>query len=301
MKNSKYIAFLLALSFIVGSLPALADTNNLSGTEDFPPEISITKDGKVKAQGVKVMQIAGSTIFARFIWQEAFLRLTLKTDSRTIFTRRYGDALNISDISVGDWLVVEGGLEHGSESFSINATKIKDVSIFTKDEVKVTGTIIETVGGGSILRTNTKEYGVIEIRPDGNTTITKGSLNISPKDINIGDTVISAKGVYDTAKKSLKTRTMEIYVNKNIFIPRNFQGTLKEIRGTGIPTTLVINAEGKDYTVKITDQTAIMRANRALTTLARFVVGDTVRFYGNITEADLNVVDNVLVVRNVSL
>lgn len=303
MKKQHYLfGTLVLISLFATPFGGLvAETNNLSGTEDFPPEIHVTKDGKVQAQGVKVMQIAGNTIFARFIWQEAFLRLTLKTNPKTTFTRRYGDVLNLSDISVGDWLVVSGNLEHGADSFSINAVEIKDVSIFTKDEIRVSGTVTNSTGGGSIIKADTKEYGAIEIKTDGDTTITKGSLTLNPKDIKVGDTIIYAKGVYDTAKKSLKTRTMEIFVNKNIFIPRNFQGTLKEIGGTNIPTTLIVNSEGKDYTIKITEKTSIMRANRALTTLARFVVGDTIRFYGNITEQDLNVIDNVLVVRNISL
>ncbi|MFM2357645.1 MAG: hypothetical protein RJA61_382 [Candidatus Parcubacteria bacterium] len=295
-----FILFTLALS-LIGSMTVYAQTNNLSGTEDFPPEIHIGKGGLVKAQGIKVMQISGNTIFARFIWQEAYLRLTIKTDSSTRITRRYGGTLPLSQISVGDWLVIEGELERGSESFSVKATAIKDVSIFTQDEVKTSGTITESIGGGSTLKLQSKEKGLIEIRTDGTTHIKKGSLSISPKDIQVGDTITSVLGVFDTAKKSMQATFIEVFVNMNIFTPQNFQGTLVSIEKTTLPTTIVIAVGNKNYTVKLTEKTSIMRASRALVTLPRFVVGDTIRFYGNITEQDLNVIDNVLVVRNISL
>ncbi len=300
-RKTALITLTLIVSILGSLIPVSAEINNLSGTEGFPPEIHVFKDGKVSAQGVKVLQIAGNTLFARFIWENAFLRLTIKTDSNTKLTRRLGGALSFSDITAGDWLVIEGNLEQGADSFSIKATSIKDISIFTEDEVRVSGTITETIGGGSTLKAQTNEKGLIEINNDGNTVITKGSLTMRPVDIRAGDTLVYAKGVYDTSKKILKSRTVEVYINKTTFLPRNFKGTLKEVRGASLPTTLIISAEGKDYTVKLSSKTAILRANRSSALLARFVVGDTIRFWGNITEEDLNVVDNVEIIRNINL
>lgn len=301
-KTFKIVGALLLIGFLFSPITNLiAQTNNLSGTEDYPPEIHILSDGTVKAQGVKVIQFAGSTMFTRFIWKQAFLRLTIKTDAKTEITRRYGGALKLSDIAVGDWIVIEGNLELGADSLSLNATKIKDVSIFTQDEVRISGTVTETIGGGSTLKIFSKEKGSVEFTTDGNTRIKKGSLMIAPKDVVVGDRITSAQGVFDTVKKSMTVHSMEVYINTSIFVPQNFQGKLVSIAGTNLPTTITVEISGQNYTVKLNEKTAVMRASRAPVVLGRFVIGDTIRLYGNTTEENHSVIDNVLVVRNISL
>lgn len=120
-----------------------------------------------------------------------------------------------------------------------------------------------------------------------------------------GDTVVLADGVYDYSRNTLSASDIVVFQSKENFQPRNFEGKLKSIDGTSAPTILVVTIAGEDYTVMISSSTKVLKKNRSLVKLARFVVGDTVRFYGAIKENDKILYDKLIVpaevVRNTSL
>ena len=80
-----------------------------------------------------------------------------------------------------------------------------------------------------------------------------------------------------------------------MFAPRNFEGTLKSISGTTLPATLVVTVSGTDYTVYLAKTTVVLKKNRSAATLGRFVVDDTVRFYGAIRQANFTEIDAEIV------
>lgn len=82
-----------------------------------------------------------------------------------------------------------------------------------------------------------------------------------------------------------------MYQDKSIFVERNFQGTLKSVSTVVLPATLVVTVGATDYTVYLADSSSVLRNNRKPTTLSRFVVGDTVRFYGAIRETNFEEID----------
>ncbi len=59
-----------------------------------------------------------------------------------------------------------------------------------------------------------------------------------------------------------------------------FEGTLKTVASTTVPTTLTVTIGSVDRTVMIAADTSVLTRLWAKTTLARFAIGDTVRIYG---------------------
>ncbi len=57
--------------------------------------------------------------------------------------------------------------------------------------------------------------------------------------------------------------------------------------------------------LKISDKTPILKNNKSIAQIARFVVGDTIRFYGAVREEEKTLTDALVVdaevVRNLSL
>ena len=104
-------------------------------------EVSITKDGKAVVSGIKVMQLAGQTLFARLYWGDAFVRLTIKTNGSTKFFRAMGESTNLSEIAVNDILNVEGELESGGNTLVVVTKNVTNVSI-EKERVIMSGKVI---------------------------------------------------------------------------------------------------------------------------------------------------------------
>jgi len=145
----------------------------------------------------------------------------------------------------------------------------------------------------------TTKNGAVTILVGTTTQIKKGSRAIEMSLVKKGDTVTDVVGIYDHNTKSIDANVMIIYINKKIFVSRNFEGTLKTI-SVGSPTTLIFNTEGKDYTVVLSDKTEIFNKNRKVVPLKRYLEGDTIRLYGAIREAEEPIIDAELI-RNISL
>ena len=90
-----------------------------------------------------------------------------------------------------------------------------------------------------------------------------------------------------------------VYIDPTIFLPRNFQGILQAVSGDN-PPVLTVNTEGKNYSVMLTSSTQILNNARNSVSLKRYLVGDTVRLYGAIRQAEDPIID-AQIVRDIDL
>ena len=263
------------------------------------PEVHITKDGKVTIQGLKVMQRINTTFFTRTEWDDdSFLRWTLKTGASTDIRKRFGGTMVVSEIKEGDYLYVEGIIENGS-TLSINAKKVIDWSDYaaqgtlsgTVREIKIPSTQF------SLLQAN---YETVDVFLNATTTVLRNRRPVLPSLLKAGDTVSSIDGVYDSSAKKMLAKKIVLYVDPTIFVPQNYQGTLKSVP-SGSPTTFTLTINGKDYTVVLTEGANILNYARQSVTFTRWLLGDTVRVYGFIRE-DSDLLDTIQasVIRNIN-
>ena len=260
-------------------------------------EIHITPDGAFTAKNVVVMQKSesGSTFFSRVMWGDIFLRITVLTapdNAQEKITKNNGGAATYTDVKVGDLLNVEGTLSPGADTLLIKATAVRDLSLNVESK-SISGTI-KTL---NVLLNNftltDKKLGAITVVAPYN--IQKGARVISVGELAAGDKVLSASGSFDYSTKTFTAESMEVYQDKSVFKARNFQGTLKSLSGTALPTIAVIAVGKTDYTVYLPASATVMRKNRAATALQRFTLGDTVRFYGAIRQINLQEIDASLI------
>jgi len=143
------------------------------------------------------------------------------------------------------------------------------------------------------------------VRLATSSVIKKGVTDIPFARLRKGDAIPRANGVFDYSTNMLTAGNLIVYQAKTNFLPRNFEGTLKQVVSTTPPASLIVTVGGADYTVKMSDKTIVQKKNRTAGQLARFVVGDTIRFYGAIREEENILTDALIVdaevVRNLGL
>jgi len=224
--------------------------------------------------------------------------MTIKTDNNASITKKYGEISSVSEIKVGDRLNIDGDLEPGPDSLTLKAISIKNVSD-EREQNKFSGDVIAVKGNGKYDLKLT-DGRVIFLELNDSTYLVKGTRKINYFEIKNGDRINDAEGVFDHSSRVLKANKARIYVDMSIFQPKNFQGTLKSISGMALPTNLTVEIDGINYTVKMPADCWVWNTKREFTQLSRFVVGDTVRIWGNIPEDDLTLI-NAGIVRNISL
>ena len=284
----KYSAYTLcAVLFVVMSALPARPANT-------PSEISIKPDGTFFATNVVVMQKsekAGTNLFSRVTWGNVFLRVTVLAASAKI-TKNNGGGAAVEDIQVGDILSVKGTLAPGADSLVINALEVRDLSLNV--ETKNISGVIKTLNVSLNNFTLTdKKLGAITVVAPYN--IQKGARVISVGELTVGDKVLYASGSFDYLAKIFTASDMEVYQDKSLFKAQNFQGTLKSLSGTALPTNAVITVGKTDYTIYFAASAKVMSKNKAATTLQRFTAGDAVRFYGAIRPANLQEIDASLI------
>lgn len=299
MKTKTLISLCLSLVLLVNLLGnfLVAEALTPPAPDTAFQELHIDSQGNIRAGQVKVMLIAGTSIYVRYYVGLAFLRILLKTDTNTKILRKFGDEIPFSQIAVGDILNVEGKIESGADSLTIISNKLVDFSN-QKEISSFQGTIsgTGTTSGSFIL--NTKK-GPITIVTGTTTQIKKGNRIITSNLVRNGDTVTDVVGTFDHATNTIDANVVVIYINKNIFIPRNFEGTLTAITST-VPPALLMKIEGKEYSVVLSASTPILNKARTSVSIKRYLEGDTVRIYGAIREAEEPIID-AQIVRNISL
>ena len=261
-------------------------------------ELHINDNGKITISGAQVMQKAGTTLYVRLTWGTTFMRWTIFTNANTSFVRRFGGQIAAPDISVGDFISVEGDFLAGTDTLTITASKIKDWSLGNEPN-SFSGTVSSIATGNTTFVLQTAGAAVT-VNTNSGTSFTKGLLTVSFHDLRAGDKIIRTAGSFDVAKSILIADSVEIYQDKSVFTARNFEGTLKSLTATMLPTEMRVTSEGKEYTVYVPASATILTKARNLVSLSRFIIGDTVRFYGSIRQNDLSAVD-AIVVRNISL
>ncbi len=278
-----------ALSIAAVAVVALAFATSFAATTqvtvpDDPtiPEVHITRDGKVVIQGLKIMQRINTTFFARTIWDDSsFIRWTIKTSAGTDIRKRYGETIQVSEIKDGDYVYAEGVIEGGS-GLSINATKIINWSDFTAQST-MSGTI-KTITAPSqqftLLKSNKD---LIEVFLNATTSVRRNKFPISAGLLKIGDVVQSIEGTYDSSAKNILAQKITTYINPEIFKSQNYQGIL-QTAPAGDPASFTLKIDGKNYTVQLSSDAIILNRARQIVTFSRWLVGDTVRVYGNIRE-----------------
>ena len=271
----------------------LATASAFSGSE-----VHITKNGVTSVSAAKVMQIAGSTFFARLYWGSAFLRFTISTGNNTKFFRATNEPTILSEIKEGDLLDVSGELQSGGDTIVLVASVVKNSSV-NKKQIVFSGYVINL---DLIKRTFSMEMpsGAITVLTGTTTQFLKGSRTLDLEHVVVGDKIQKVSGDYDLNTKTLIAQSVTTYVDMNYYKPQNFEGVLKSVSGTTPPASIVVTIGKIDYTVNLTLKTSIISKNRSSTVLNRFVVGDRVRIYGVIREVDSPIID-AEIIRNMNL
>lgn len=273
--------------------PSGLPTNKPSAT------ISISDKGEVKVKNIVVFQIAGSTFFARTYWDQAFVRWTIRTNKDTNLVKRFGGNAKLSEIAVGDVLNVDGSLLSGADSLNINATFIRDMTL-EKEDGSFAGKVTKVDAAASSFVMTADSGQTITVHMGNGVSIKKGVIFIPLSKVNPGDVAIFVSGSYHEPTQTIEATNVEIYQTPELFKAKNYQGTLKSLSGTDLPSTLVVAVGGADYNVVLNGKSQVLSANKKTSKLQRFVVGDKVRFYGSIREAEQTTID-AEVIRNLDL
>lgn len=273
-----FISTLVFLSPFVSSAQLL-------NPEKINSDIKIDSSGNISAQNVKIILFAGNTIYGRLFWEEASIKMTIKTEKASSVTKKYGEPLTVAEMKVGDRINIEGYLENGTDNLTLFAKTIKNLSN-EKEAGRFSGVILGKAPNttGFILKTDAGE--TITLLMNSSIIVEKGTKKLGLYDIKTGDRVLEVEGVFNHANKTLDTSRIKIYIDMKAFLAKNYQGVLKSLAGTELPTTATVTVDGNDYTVKLMSNAAVMNNKRASTRLSRFVIGDNVRFYGAIPEGD---------------
>lgn len=305
MKKAINTLVILGLcSGLLGSFASIAQAQVLAPNYDPRPfgstlEVHVNDNGSVSIQGARVEQVSGTTIFCKVYWGVSFLRVTVRTNDKTVFEKRFGQKITVKELSVGDFISVTGDLFEGSNSLDVVAKKVKNWSLQTLEE-SFSGTISELSASPAGYVLNSKTRGKVTLIVASSTPVMKGSLTLGTDALGVGVNVTSATGVFNNLNKTLTVQTIRIYQDMAKFKPRNFEGTIKSIDGNTLPTNMIVTVGGVDYTLPLADGVSILNNKRQEFSIARFIKGDKVRFYGAIRESQPNIVD-ATVLRNLSL
>ena len=262
--------------------------------------VTVNKEGDVSLQGIVVTQKAGTNIFAQSRWGSAVVRWVITISSTTALSRRFGAPSDIPEIAIGDYLNVDGVIQGlGGDSLVIKAKKIRN---WTKEDesAEFSGVVANSNPENSTLTIILKDSPNIVAKLPTGLGIKKGARTIYMSEVKNGDKLLKARGVYNPIDRILSVESMEIFQEKSIFDSRNFQGSLKSIAATTLPTTLTVTVENKDYTVLLDEKTELMNKARGKALLQRFVAGDSIRIYGAIEQTNLSNI-KAEIVRNISL
>lgn len=289
MMSKSIKIFLLTIGFL---LPAFSLADNINS------EVSIDKDGNVKMSGVKIVQNAGKTFFARLYWGDSYIRFLVKTADKTAFYRSTGEKTSYEEVREGDLVTLEGTLESGGTNLVVIPTVFKDESI-KKKQTEFSGAISATFNGNITL--TTKGGKKITLSPTSTSTILRGVRPITSDKIVVGDKVLKALGEFDYDTNVLTASEINVYVDKKIFEPQTYVGEAADLPSSSTtPFFVNVYISGKLYRVNATPSTSILKKNREKADVNRFMRGDQLRVYGKRLDSDENIID-AEIIRNTSL
>jgi len=260
--------------------------------------LSISAEGDVALTNMKVIKIAGSTLFGRTVWGQSAIPWTIRTDKNTTFFKETGTKSILADVSEGDYLDIVGKLLTGGDILNIEAEKITNHAL-VEDHKEFQG-VVSAINLDKKLFVLLQKSGVPVAVRVGGTTFLKGKIYINFNELNIGDRILSVSGTYNIQTKELEAEKVLIFQDTSIFKPRLFTGVIESIGSAEIPTTISLKSGKKTYTLVLNDKTEIINKARKPIKLSRFEVGDFIRIWGAIRETDLSMID-VEVARNMEL
>jgi hypothetical protein len=271
-------AGIIALAFLAPAAAWAATPNS---------QISVNTEGIFSAKNLLVYQKSGSALYCRALWGAAFVRLTVLVPNlaTTTILKNHGAAAVLDDIVQGDYINVEGRLETGADTLLVDATKITDLSA-NREAKSLSGTVSGVNAAAGTFTLADKKLGNTTVVV-GTSTITKGVRTISLSEIKKGDKITSAPGSYDYTAKTLAATAVIVYQDPSFFKPRTFEGTVHQLPGGSLPTTIVVSTKDADYQVFLSDTAQILSKSYAPTELSRFAVGDKVRLYGSIRQDNI--------------
>jgi len=179
-----------------------------------------------------------------------------------------------------------------------------EVSIKDNGQVLVRGAKVSGVSGNTI--TATTAWGAMNLNWNVNvlssTNIVRKFGSVSPlSEIKTGD-IISFTGTVSSGTNSAMVVDAKVIKNWSITkqnVRSKIEGTVKSVSGSTLPASIVVTAEGKDYTVSVSSATSVVNDAWASVSLSSFVVGNKVTAYGVVNDSTLSVAATVL--RNESI
>ncbi|MDP3661655.1 MAG: hypothetical protein Q8R17_02295 [bacterium] len=285
-----FVISVVAIFSFVYSVFALAPVIPSPKTVGAPLALSIEENGDTVVEGARITQVTGTTIFASQYWGALPVRWIIRTNEKTSFKHRFGNPLVFSQLSMGDFISVEGTFNGSSDSLGIDAKSIKDWSVSTEGS-SFAGTVASAPDNSGAFILQIGDGSTVFVKPKATSTVVRGVVLIASSAIALGDRVLETTGVYNHLDRSLSADSVKIFQDKQKFTARNFEGKLTRLDGVTLPTVAAVVVGSKEYTVYLQEKMLVLRKNKNKTTLQRFVVGDTVRFYGAIREAEWSVVD----------
>lgn len=294
---------LTAIAVFPIGVSALVSDYNPGSVGAGAPEVHITRGSTISIRSARIAQVVGTTFYLAQFWGQLPMRFVMKTDKETQVIKKYGGQTLVSAMKVGDYVDADGAFIIGSDFFGVEAKLVRDWSLQEEQET-FSGQVAALLPAAAfMLKTSAGKE--IVVQPGTTTIILKGSVTIPAERLLTGDTVLFADGVYDYAKNTLAPRRVAVLQQKTIFSSRNYEGMLIALDGTTRPTQISVSVGGVPYRVRLGESTGIFKKNREPAELTRFVVGDTVRFFGPLLEGPFTLRDERVVeaeiVRNLNL
>jgi hypothetical protein len=251
---------------------ALAGSIAFAQSKVMPSELHVAKDGKVSVEGAKVTAVSGNTISVLLSWGGANLAGNVQTDANTKFVREKNGGSSLAEIVVGDLLSIRGTLVSLSGQASLAASMVKDWSI--REVSNFSGTVAS-------IDLNAKTF--VLAKTDGNVTVSvagsakflRGKNAMAFADLRVNDKV-AVKGVLNRTTNTVAASSIVAKAPE----PRIFEGKVKSVASSTLPTTMVVTVGNVDHTVRVAADTSLLNKLWLRLGISGIAAGDTVRIYG---------------------
>jgi len=209
------------------------------------------------------------------------ITMTLKSDSMVTDTvdasnakliRRFGAAMQITDIQNGDMLEVNGTVTGNN----ISAKVVRDISLQAHN-----GTFAGTISAVSTssFTLSSKDRGNQTVNTDSNTQFRLGSSSASFSDLAVGQTV-TVSGVWDRTNSNVTATRVTIKL-----LSINITGVLQTASGT---TLTIMASNNTTYTVDASNAKIRGKNGKAID-LTSFAIGDSIRVQGRMVSGSTKI------------
>lgn len=203
---------------------------------------------------------------------------SVSVNGDTKLYRRYGAAAQLSEFMIGDQLAIKGTITSSSTPLAMTAQVIKNLSIEKKNGT-FNGKILSLSATSTSFIIEPKARQQQTINVTSNTKYLWGKKTASRSDLAIGQQVI-VKGVWDRQSNNVLADSVTI---KIINVVKRGEITAINIsNSSSTPSTLTLKTKDQTYTVKITEQTKLVRKFGGKSLLSEFSVGDQAQVTGTL-------------------